>query len=441
MLNQVEKTIKEHNMIMKGEGVLCALSGGADSVALLLCLNKLREKIGFSLFACHLNHALRGELADRDENFSIKLCEKLNIPIITKTVDIYSLANGKNIEEFARDVRYKFFNEALEHFHADKIATAHNADDVLETMLINLTRGTALLGLCSIPYVRDNIIRPILAIKRMDIERYLERENQDFVTDHTNFENEYTRNKMRNLVIPLLRDINPSIDGVKTSNLLKNDLDFIEKTTEKLFTDKVKNGSINVKVLKENHIALSSRLILKMVHEKTGKSMSTAFVENAFSIIYGDNPSAQISIDENFVLAREYDYIKVGEKSTNNSFEYKLTLNEEVIINSLNIAISLKKYEEVYNTLTNSYFICGKINVEKLVVRSRKSGDSINLRHTKSLKKLMIDKKIPKDIRDSIPVIADDTGVICVIGLGLDINFKGKDYIITYKKLGNDNEK
>ena len=180
-------------------------------MCLLDVLDALRTELGFALYACHYNHRLRGIESDRDEAFCRTLCKKRNIPLLTGSGDVASEAEstGRGIEETARKMRYAFFDEALAHFGADKVATAHNADDNLETLIMHLARGTGLRGLCGIPPLRDKLIRPILFASRSEIEAHCRSRGLEHVEDRTNSDERYTRNRIRARVMPVLQSINP----------------------------------------------------------------------------------------------------------------------------------------------------------------------------------------------------------------------------------------
>ena len=198
-------------MINKGDTVIAALSGGADSVALLYVLYSLKNELGFSLAACHVNHNLRGEESDGDERFVRRMCRFLDIPLYVASIKVNDLRQKHDsLEECARRLRYEFFDSIS---RGKLIATAHTASDNCETILINMVRGTALSGICGIPVKRDNIIRPLLYNTRGDIERYCTENSLDYVTDSTNLSDDYTRNKIRHKVVPLLREINPALFG------------------------------------------------------------------------------------------------------------------------------------------------------------------------------------------------------------------------------------
>lgn len=208
LTSKVKQTLEKYGMLEGGHTVIAAVSGGADSVALLFCLYSLKDELGFKLCACHVNHNLRGEESDRDEMFVRRLCRLCDIPLYVRSVRVLDYRKKhESLEECARTARYVFFEQIGK---KALIATAHTASDNCETVLINILRGTALSGICGIPPVRDNIIRPLISCTREEIELYCKENSLDYVTDSTNFSEDYTRNKLRHNVIPMLEKINPS---------------------------------------------------------------------------------------------------------------------------------------------------------------------------------------------------------------------------------------
>ena len=195
MIDKIRETIKKYNMIPDGATVVCAVSGGSDSMVLLNALNTLKNEYNFRLIAAHVNHGLRGESADRDENFVNGKCSEMGIEIRILRADVASLAkdSGTGLEECGRKVRYDFFNSLGENVI---IATAHNLSDRVETFLFNFTRGSALRGLCSIPPVRDNIIRPLIDCSKEEILDFCQSYSIEYVTDETNSDVRYSRNRI-----------------------------------------------------------------------------------------------------------------------------------------------------------------------------------------------------------------------------------------------------
>jgi len=206
MLKTVAKTIRQHNMLSHGDGVVVGLSGGADSVTLLSALMALGDEMDLSIYAVHINHNLRGEAAKEDENFVWRLCDDADVPLIVFSADVQGFAKEEklSIEEAGRKLRYKYLHEALDNFDAQKIAVGHNQDDNAETVLLNLFRGTGLKGLGGIPPVNGKIIRPLIDVSRKSIEKYAADSALAFITDETNASLDYSRNYIRNEIIPMI---------------------------------------------------------------------------------------------------------------------------------------------------------------------------------------------------------------------------------------------
>ena len=222
------RAVADYGMLRRGDGVVAALSGGADSVALLYALNSLSGELGISLSACHVNHHLRGEESDSDMRYCAELCESLSVPLTVCDVDIPSAQQKhESTEECARRLRYRCFEEVAA---GRLLATAHNSNDNTETLLLNLMRGTGLKGLCGIPPVRGSIIRPLIYCTREEIERYCGEHSLRYVTDRTNLSDDYTRNKVRHLLLPEMLKINGSLYATvsRATRSLREDSDLLE---------------------------------------------------------------------------------------------------------------------------------------------------------------------------------------------------------------------
>lgn len=209
MLSKVKDYIKKHNLLNSNDLYLVALSGGADSVALLLLL----DEMGCQLHAVHCNFHLRGEESDRDERFCEQLCQQKNIPFHRIHFDTmtYAETHQVSVEMAARELRYRYFERFRKDIGAAGVCVAHHRDDTVETVILNLVRGTGLRGLTGIQPKNGNILRPLLGVSRAEIEEYLRKKGQEYVTDHTNLETDVLRNKVRLQVIPLLRQLNPAV--------------------------------------------------------------------------------------------------------------------------------------------------------------------------------------------------------------------------------------
>ena len=244
IIEKVLNTINKYNLIHKKDKIVIGVSGGPDSICLLHILNGLKESLDFEIVVAHVNHMIREE-AEEETEYVEKMCKTMNIECYTKRINVIGKANNEKIgtEEAGRNARYEFFNEVLNLTNANKIATAHNANDNVETVLMNIFRGTGVSGLKGIEAIREErIIRPLIECERIDIEKYCEDNNLNPKIDKTNFENIYTRNKIRNILIPQLKnEFNPNIINAinKLSDIATQEDDFIEKYVNKMIDEKL----------------------------------------------------------------------------------------------------------------------------------------------------------------------------------------------------------
>ncbi len=243
MLEEVVlETINKNNLIKNGDSIVVGVSGGPDSITLLDILIKLQKNIKFNIVVAHINHMIRTD-ADEDQEYVEKYCKKNNIPFYVKREKVEILAKNQKIgtEEAGRNLRYEFFNEVLQKTKSNKIATAHTKNDNVETVLMNIIRGSGTKGLTGIEIIRDDkYIRPLLEISRTEIEEYCEKNNLAPRIDSTNMENIYTRNKIRNLLIPYIqKEFNPNIiEAVdRLSKISKEENKYFEKITQKIYED------------------------------------------------------------------------------------------------------------------------------------------------------------------------------------------------------------
>lgn len=407
MLKKVLAAIEKNNMLETGATVTVALSGGADSVALLYCLLELQKERSFNLNAAHLNHMLRGEESLRDENFVKELCDKLNIQLFCESIDVAAEAqkSGESIELAARKIRYDF----LTRVSTGVIATAHTASDSFETMLFNLSRGTAINGLCGIPPKRDNLIRPLIYCTRADVEKYCSQNGIAYVTDSTNLTDDYTRNKIRHNVIPVLKGINPSAEQavMRTALSLSEDADFLNGVARDALNDCVRDEKIDVKKLLSYHPAIAKRVVKSFYEMRFSAILDSTAVNKAYDICKKGSGSVILPLKVKLTVSKGF--LSLGE-SNFTKVKYEITY----------------KIEKINNLLTNNCFDYDKIS-GSMVVRNRCEGDKIRLANrgvTKSLKKLFCELKIPEHLRGDLPVIADDKGVIWIYGVGISERVK-----------------
>ncbi len=272
-------TIKKNNLIQKGDKIVVGVSGGPDSITLLTTLNKYKEKLGCSLICAHINHLIRVDSTD-DEQYVENICKELEISCYVKRAEILKIAEEQKIgtEEAGRKVRYDFFDEVLKKENANKIAIAHNKNDNAETMLLNIIRGTGMSGLEGIqPQEYGKYIRPLINIDREEIEKYCDKYDLRPRIDSTNKENIYTRNIIRNEIIPKLKDINPNIIEAlsRTSKIIKLDNDFIKEYSKERFNElAVSLGEIcfDIKKFNQEPEAVKQYLIIMAIEKITGSS-------------------------------------------------------------------------------------------------------------------------------------------------------------------------
>lgn len=273
LVKKIEQNIKEQNLIAQEDGVVLGVSGGPDSMLLLYALNELKTKLNFKIYVAHVNHGIREE-AGYDESLVKSFCEENNIQFFLLHADVLSEAKKHKIstEECGRCVRYEFFNKVLEETHSKKIAVAHNLGDNAETILLNLIRGAGLNGISGMKYVTGNIIRPMLDISKEDILEFLKEKNLEYAIDKTNFENDYTRNYIRNVIVPNLKEVNPNILSAmyRMSRVLQNDEIALEKITEELvqtiIISKTQNEIVlDVKKFKNVQEELKPRVVIELL--------------------------------------------------------------------------------------------------------------------------------------------------------------------------------
>ncbi len=420
--------------------VLVALSGGADSVALLRAIVRLGDKLCNGIACAHVNHMIRGEEADRDELFVSQLCTKLGVALYTAKIDIPMLSKklGTGVEETARNERYAFFDGICKQHGFDLIATAHTASDNAETMIFNLARGSCLDGLCGIPPVRDNIIRPLILCTRDEVEAYLSELGQEFVTDSTNLSDDYSRNLIRHAVIPQLKKINPSLEATlcETVQALRHDSAFLND---------VANGKASG-IVAEKEGVVANELVFK-APAVAARALREAYRKCFEKEIPGRNlkeimrvsgeffkePSKDgiseklVSVGKNEFALINFDgvrFLKKKIESKCNDFDYFLKSGENIICGTDYLVLVGKEFEIGFqNTFTSetqnsykmllNYSLFSDRILGNIKVRNRRDGDSYAFGGmTRKLKKVLCDKKIPIDQRDTLPIICDDNGII-----------------------------
>ncbi len=310
-MDRVREAIADHNMVQSGSEVVTALSGGADSVSLLYSLKMLSEELGIKVSACHINHMLRGDESDRDMNFCQDLCEGFNVKLIVLKTDVLSAKlKHESVEECARRIRYDFFKECSA---GKKLATAHTLSDSAETIFLNMLRGTGLKGLCGIPPVRGNLIRPLIYCTREDVENFCTENNLRFVTDSTNLTNDATRNKIRHIIIPELLKINGSFyeNLLRMEKNLCSDSAYLEKLTESAVLSAKTDGGYNASLIAGLAEPLAGRVVKKILLEGEVEPSSLR-IKTALEIIRSGQGKFNPCLNKFFVVRRGKAYVETS---------------------------------------------------------------------------------------------------------------------------------
>lgn len=409
MLNKLERFIRQHRLIIPGDRVICAVSGGADSMALLMGLYLLREKLGITLEAAHFNHGLRGAESDEDEAFVRDFCHGLSIPFHCGSGQV--VAGKKGLEAAAREVRYGYLASL-----GGKIATAHTADDNAETVLMHLLRGTGLKGLGAIAPSRNGIIRPMLSITRKQLLAFLDEYHLKYRTDSSNNGDQFLRNRLRHHVMPLMMQENPRFSENLSAMALRLRLD--EEALQELA---VLEEPLSVRRLADQPSAVRYRILERFLKEHGVPEPESEHLMQAEALVFSRNPSAKLRLPGSVCLYRQYDILCCG---TQQDSPAEQCLTCPGVIEFGDFLLTCKEANEIINSKE-----CFTVHIQgELMVHSRRTGDELRLAGgTKSLKKLYIDKKIPADRRPFIPVLSDENGVAGVYGIGVDLNHAAKE--------------
>lgn len=402
MLNKLLALIREYDMISPGDQVVCAVSGGADSMALLWSMYLLQSKLGITLSAAHFNHHLRGEESDRDEAFVREFCESYGIPVSVGSGNV--CAGKKGLEAAARDARYAYLKSL-----PGKIATAHTCDDNAETVLMHLVRGTGLKGLGAIAPVSGKLIRPMLLISRSDVEALLEEYHIPHIEDSSNGTDAFLRNRLRHNVMPLLKAENPRL----SENL---SIMAMQLRQDEAVLSEMADSAASVPELRALPDAVRSRALVRILKENGIPEPEKRHIALAESLVFSDNPSASANFPGGVTMTRVYDRLEAAVR-TDVLQPTVLPQNGSIFWGDYKITCSAAS--EIRNT-ADCFTVqpCGN-----LYVRCRMPGDKIRLPSgTKSLKKLFIDRKIPSALRSRIPVLCDEAGVLGVPGVGINLN-------------------
>lgn len=433
MLNEAQALTREYAMLAPGNHILCAVSGGADSVCLLHWLKGQAAEKGFTLTAAHFNHRLRGAESDRDAAFVEKLCREWKVPCVVGTGDVSGEARrrGAGIEETARALRYDFLERTAAELGAGLIATAHNANDNVETMLLHLIRGSGLQGLTGIRPRRGKLIRPFLTTTRAKILSYLEEHQLPHVEDSTNADTAYARNRLRHQVIPLLEELNPALIQrlSDTVGYLRADNDYL--TAQAMAAVRGAEPTVTgglvlpADAIARNPDPIAVRAVGALLGRLGEHQYRSAHLLSVVDLARSGHPSGSVDLPHGITARRAYGLL-VLEPSMAGSGWTPVPLNVpgETPLPELGWKLVCRPAQAPAEPPTDP-FVCyldPSVLDGPLTVRPRETGDCITLpgRPHKSVKKLLIDAKVPRADRERLPVVADRRGPVWLGGFGPD---------------------
>ena len=443
MQEKTENYMRKNNMTSPGDGILIGLSGGADSVALLLLLWKLREKLCISLRAIHIHHGLRGAEADRDAAFSKSLCGQLEVPFCERRIDVSKEAydSGCSVEEAGRMARYRLYEETAVSWEKEEavgmvhIATAHHADDNAETILLNLFRGSGLGGLSGIAPVRGRIIRPLLWAERSEIKTWLNGLNQKWVEDSTNHESEYSRNWIRNELLPAVRKRlnSQSVRHIDRAGKYIRQADmYFEEAASSWIEMHAPYGKADAEELLKQADIIQGYVIRKLFKKNNMplKDVTEAHIE-AVRRLLGQNTGRSVSLPHGFKAVNTYGMIEIVPDDLRQKTD---VLHNCEAVNKQNDKLlkmqvfPCKNADDFPKNQYTKWLDYDKIKSD-LSLRHRQPGDYITLPSggRKMLKSWMIDEKIPRQKRDEIWLLADEKHILWIVGYRISDYYKITD--------------
>ncbi len=423
--------IRKNDLIRQNSRVITGISGGIDSVCLFYVLSELKETLGFELCAVHVEHGIRGESSLRDERFVRALCEREGVPLKVyheKALE-YAGEHSLSVEEAARLLRYRDFEDALSEMKADRIALAHHKNDQAETFLFNLIRGSSLKGLTAMAPARDRIIRPLLDCTRREIEEYAEERGLSFVTDETNLDETYSRNRIRRAVIPELEKVGPmTVSHIfRAAETIREADEYIREAADELYTKCVTikgQGpvyTVDIKIFAGNAHILKSYVIKRIIRELCGKWKDVSSVNIEDVLMLTDKQSGRrVELPYGITALKSGGRIVIGtaERIEGGDGDKEETVWFRVIAYDASMGFSEKNYTKLIDYDKIRFGLC---------IRTRRQGDRIAVGPGlcgQSLKKFFINEKIPVNERDKVLLVADGSEIVWVIGKRLSEKYK-----------------
>ncbi len=471
MLQKAKKTIEKYNMLSFGDRVGIGVSGGPDSVALLHLMARVAKNYGLALVIIHLNHGLRGKESDREEEFVQELGESMKISVESTKVNIPLIKEKEkgSLENICRKERYKYFTQVAKNLHIGKIALGHNLNDQAETIVMKFLRGSGLEGLKGILPVRDAIyIRPLIEVTRDEILLFLESEGIKYITDSSNTNNTYLRNRIRNILIPELKNrYNPRfVESIShTSNIIRMENEFIKNSVDRILSKwninfKEKKVNMEIPEFKKLHPALQSRIIKTLLENCSPAKTEIGFkhVESVIDLIEDGRPNGLLDLPFGVKVRREYsNLIILGGKESDaetgkslqtteknkgiygddkweaNDYYYNVAIPGRVDIKEIGMSVA---FDIIYDKgrldfkSDDTVFMDYETVSFPLIIRNIRPGDRIQplgIEGRKKVSSIFIDEKIPMIKRKKIPLLVDQKSVLWISGIKLSNRVKITD--------------
>lgn len=434
--------IDKFAMFAGGETVLVGLSGGPDSVCLLSVLSGLRDKYGLVLHAVYVDHNLRPEETPNEIEFCKDFCSKIGVNFLVKTVDVLSRAKslGLNKQEVARELRYRAFEQAAFEVGADKIAIAHNADDQIETICMRLLRGAGPAGLSGMPERRGKVIRPLLGIERADIESFLSAGSIPFVVDSSNRGMEYFRNRIRRVLVPVMKELNPSLAATmaRTASILEEEERYfglvVTKALMKMISRKTNNRIELFLAPMESMDTVILRRVLRRAIEETDSLRGIHFnhVEDIISLVRSGSSGDRLYLPRAIRVIRGYALLIITSEEAGRIDEYELRPPSEVALKGTGQVIRafLENVRGDFGDGKSSVLLDATAMKFPLKIRPRAAGDfffPLGFGKKKKLQDFFVDAKVPRDERDMVPIVVSGDDIVWVAGYRGDERFRVQD--------------
>jgi tRNA(Ile)-lysidine synthase len=443
MINKVKETIEKYNLLNRGDKVIVALSGGSDSVALLAALVRIAPQMDLSLIVAHINHHLRGEESDEDEKFCRDLSRNLGVVFVSEKMNKTGSHKGLSPEDYYRRQRYLFLNKVAKDNQAEKIALGHHLQDQAETVLLNLLRGSGLEGLKGILPMRDGkFIRPLIEVSRKQIINFLNESGIAYRQDSSNENNKYLRNKIRRDLIPYLKkEFNPKVEEnlAKMAQILRQEDEFIRQhvfsAMESPYIQRQPGRiSLNIQYISKLHPAIRFRLFKALLESlnPAKNGFSSIHIKSLEKLTHDQKSGKRISLPLSIIASREYGNLILERKNIRTQkikYSYNMSVPGSVWVSEKNISVRLQIVTRDYIDFKSNikvYMDLDKIR-KPLILRNRREGDwfdPLGMPGRQKIKALFIDRKIPRDERDRVMLIADELSVVWVENMHLSDRVK-----------------